>query len=222
MHCVIYMYHSLFHWVGGKCVPTILTASTNRLWLSLPPALFSCSSHKRFWITVIVQFWGKTEDFVCYIIKMYSTLTVPTWIIWGLKFLFLFSFFLSFIPSFCLQGRSSSGGREARQTTLWWARGYGRPFPPTSKWQTATTSAGTLEEGRCERWGRDRHSEATSHLLFGAATVNEVTSSPRPNLVDDCRPLRGREHRHYILGGVGIFWMSAKRLIFYFIFFWLH
>lgn len=64
-----------------------------------------------------------------------------------------------------------------------------------------------------------RHSEATSHLLFGAATVNEVTSSPQPNLVDDWRPLRGREHRHYILGGSWDLLNVSKKTDFYFYFF---
>lgn len=54
---------------------------------------------------------------------------------------------------------------------------------------------------------------------LGPATVNEVTSSPQPNLVDDWRPLRAREHRHYILRGVWIFGMSAKDWFFVYVMF---
>lgn len=54
-----------------------------------------------------------------------------------------------------LQGRWSSRGKEQNQTTLWWARVWGRPFPPTSKWRRGTKTAGTFEDP-LEVWSHTR------------------------------------------------------------------
>lgn len=72
-------------------------------------------------------------------------------------------------------GQWSSRGREQSQTTRLWARDWGRPSPPTSKWQRATITAGTLEARQWislwERHQKDRVKSDTvlSPLQFGQA-----------------------------------------------------
>lgn len=126
---------------------------TNRLWFSFPSALFIL---QRFLNNRQCSVQG--ENLRIFSVKLVKCTQHCTHLDNLRPVAFPFSsIFLSYMSSLHFQGRLYSGGRDVRQTTLWWARGYERPFPPTSKWQTATTSAGTLEERWCERWDRDRH-----------------------------------------------------------------
>lgn len=129
---------------------------------------------------------------------------------------FLFSLFISLLHFFFSSSRSvilrrkrsetddslvSEGLREAISSYIQMTDGSDFSW---DTWGTDGVSAGTETDTARPR----------PICCLGPATVNEVTSSPQPNLGDDWQPLRTREHRHYILRGVCIFWMSAKNVFF--------
>lgn len=111
-------------------------------------------------------------------------------------------------------GLWSSGGREQSQTTLWWARGWERPSPPTSKWQRATITAGTLEERQwigLREWSQtDRVQSDTvwSHLQFGPASGRGPLHAPNLVYVDSPGVAGGL--RHYNVWSCDILNVSKK------------
>ena len=86
-------------------------------------------------------------------------------------------------PSVCPPGPCSSRGRGQSRTTLWWARGWGRPSAPTSRWQKVTITAGTLEEIgwiRLREWSQsETYSQALTCLTCTLRrTVHRVVCTP--------------------------------------------
>ena len=85
-------------------------------------------------------------------------------------------------PSVCPPGPCSSRGRGPSRTTLWWARGWGRPSALTSKWQKAAITAGTVEEIgwiRLREWSQsETHRRALTRLMCTLRTVHGVVCTP--------------------------------------------
>lgn len=82
-----------------------------------------------------------------------------------------------------LPGQWSSGGRGPSQTAVWWARGWGRPSPRTSRWRRATVTAGTLEGKTMGQWERMKWEERGSPVSPAVGASCWKSSSACCNLV---------------------------------------